>query len=82
MRNSERFLRNVRFCCRLKGMKDRAIEEAVGVSSGYITEHISKGHSVKLDDAVRFAEVAGKPIDWLSRVEVWRRKTGGENDER
>jgi hypothetical protein len=63
-------------------MRDQAIEEAVGVSSGYITEHIHNGYSVKLDDAVRFAEVAGKPIDWLSREEVWRRMTGGVNDER
>lgn len=82
MRNSERFLRNVRYYCRLNGMRDHDVEEAVGVSSGYITEHIHNGYSVKLDDAVRFAEVAGKPIDWLSRVEVWRRMIGGENDER
>ena len=67
---SERFLRNVRFCCKMKGIKTAQIEDFVGVAPGYISEHVNRGHSVRLDDAVKFAELAGQPIDRLCTAKI------------
>lgn len=71
MNISERFLRNVRFCCEMKGIRSAAeIEDFVGVAHGYISEHVNRKHSVRLDDAVKFAELAGQTIDKLCIAEI------------
>lgn len=67
---SERFLRNVRFCCKMKGIKTAEIEDFVGVAHGYVSERVNRHHAVKLDDAVKFAELAGQPIDRLCTAEI------------